>query len=177
MKKFFVFLVLGCGPVIGQQLRVDTTNSFITYEASHAVHDWSGTTDAVQGVVIMDGNSPSRMAIAASVASFNSKNSNRDAHALEVLDALSFPKVSFYGDDFLLTGNDLAIKGKINFHGVDIPIETISKWVKKDDVWILDGTFSITPSQFDIDLPSFMLVKMRDNIQIYVHLELRTFAP
>ncbi len=176
MKRLFVFLLLTtCA--IGQQLRVDSANSYITYEASHPVHDWSGTTGEVQGVVLLKEERPSRIAVVAPVASFDSKNSNRDAHALEVLDALSFPKVSFYSDRISLQDNDLSLVGKIDFHGVSVPLETTVKWAKEKESWILDAAFSITPSQFDISLPSFMLVKMRDNIQIYVHLELRTFAP
>lgn len=163
--------------LIAQQLRVDTANSFVAYEASHPVHDWSGTSDAVQGVVILENDTPKRMAIAAAVSSFNSKNSNRDAHALEVLDALLFPKVSFYSEEMNLKKECLKINGSLKFHGVSIPLQTAASWIKNEDNWILEGEFDIQPSKFDIKLPSFMLVKMRDNIRIRFRLELRTFAP
>jgi len=162
--------------LIAQQLRVDAANSYITYEASHPVHDWSGTSDAVQGVVIMDNNAPSRIALAASVSSFNSKNSNRDAHALEVLDALRFPKVSFYSEEMYLSEETLKLSGDLKFHGVSIPMDTSATWKKVQDVWVLEADFEVQPSKFDIKLPSFMLVKMRDAIRIRFRLELRTFA-
>ena len=36
---------------------LDSENSFITYEASHFLHDWSGTNDDVKGVLVeQEGN-------------------------------------------------------------------------------------------------------------------------
>lgn len=173
-----LFLLLSV-PVLltAQQLRVDTSNSYITYEASHPVHDWSGTSDAVQGVVITENYIPTRMAIAATVSSFNSKNSNRDAHALEILDALLFPKVSFYSDEMDLNKDSLNLNGELKFHGVSIPLETMASWSKSEDTYVLEGEFNVQPSKFDIKLPSFMLVKMRDNMRIRFRLELLTFVP
>ena len=174
-----ILLLLLSVPVLltAQQLRVDTSNSYITYEASHPVHDWSGTSDAVQGVVITENDIPTRMAIAATVSSFNSKNSNRDAHALEILDALLFPKVSFYSDEMDLNKDSLNLNGELKFHGVSIPLETMASWSKSEDTYVLEGEFNVQPSKFDIKLPSFMLVKMRDNMRIRFRLELLTFVP
>ena len=177
MKKFLFFLFFI--PVVAstQQLRIDTSTSFITYEASHPVHDWSGTSTDVQGVVVLKNDAPSRMAFAAAVSSFNSKNSNRDAHALEVLEALLFPKVSFYSDTITLDKDSIEISGNITFHGTSMPLSTSAQWLQIEDKWVLKGEFDIQPSSFGIKLPSFMLVKMRDNIHISFHLELRTFVP
>ena len=177
MNKFLFLLLFVPALLFGQQLRVDTSNSYITYEASHPVHDWSGTSDAVQGVVIIENDIPNRMAIAAAVSSFNSKNSNRDSHALEVLDALLFPKVSFYSEEMDLDKDSLSLNGELKFHGVSVPLETVASWTKTEDTYILEGEFNVQPSKFDIKLPSFMLVKMRDNMHIRFRLELLTFVP
>ena len=177
MKKFFFFLLLVPFVVGAQQLRIDPNASYITYEASHPVHDWSGTSTNVQGVVILENDVPTRMAFAAAVSSFNSKNSNRDAHALEVLEALIFPKVSFYSDSIAWDEDKMNISGQLTFHGTSLPLSTSAQWLPKEDRWVLQGEFDIQPSGFGIKLPSFMLVKMRDNIHISFHLELRTFAP
>ena len=171
---FLFLLVSSC--LGAQQLRVETAASEITYEASHVVHDWSGTSKQLQGVVVLKDAVPSRMAIATSVASFDSRNEGRDAHALEVLEALVFPKVSFYADTFTLEGETLSITGNLTFHGKTIRLTTTANWIKKDDGWLLDGDFDFKPSEFDITLPAFMLVKIRDNIHISFRLELRTFA-
>ena len=177
MKNFFLVLLFVPMLHSAQQLRVDTENSYINYEASHPVHDWSGTSKAVQGVVILEKDIPKRIAIATGISSFNSKNSNRDAHALEVLDALRFPKVSFYSDDMFLNDGTLTLSGALKFHGVSIPLKTVASWAKRQDNWILEGEFDVKPSAFNIKLPSFMLLKMRDNMRIRFRLELRTFVP
>lgn len=176
MTRFSLLFLLFSSLLGAQQLRVETTTSKITYKASHAIHDWSGTSKQVQGVVILEDAVPARMAIMAPVASFDSRNENRDAHALEVLEALLFPKVSFYSDKLTLDGDMLNIIGNLKFHGKTVSLTTTANWIKKDDLWILEGDFDFKPSEFDITLPSFMLVKIRDNIRISFMLELRTFV-
>jgi polyisoprenoid-binding protein YceI len=70
----------------------------------------------------------------------------------------------------------LNIIGNLKFHGKTVSLTTTANWIKKDDFWILEGDFDFKPSEFDITLPSFMLVKIRDNIRISFMLELRTFV-
>ncbi|MBL6729720.1 MAG: YceI family protein [Bacteroidia bacterium] len=177
MKKTVLLFFFANAFLHAQQLRVDTSKSFISYEASHPVHDWSGTSEEVQGVVVVEDNVPSRIAIVASVASFNSKNSNRDAHAVEVLEALLFPQVSFYSDAITFDDKELKLSGELNFHGVPLPLDVSSYWTSNEDHWVLEGNFEIQPSLFGIKLPSFMLVKMRDLLSVRFRLELRTFVP
>ena len=176
MIRFLILFLFVSSWLSAQQLRVETATSVITYEASHIVHDWSGTSKQVQGVVELADSVPTRMAMVTSVASFDSRNESRDAHALEVLEALLFPKVSFYSDKLSLDGETLSITGNLKFHGKTISLTTTANWVKKDDVWILEGDFDFKPSEFDITLPAFMLVKIRDNIHISFRLELRIFV-
>jgi polyisoprenoid-binding protein YceI len=176
MRRFLILFLFVSSWLSAQQLRVETDASEISYEASHVVHDWSGTSNQVQGVVVLENAVPTRIAIVTSVASFDSRNESRDAHALEVLEALLFPKVSFYSDKLSLEGETLSITGNLKFHGKTITLTTNANWVKKDDVWMLKGDFDFKPSKFDITLPAFMLIKIRDNIHISFRLELRTFA-
>ena len=177
MKRLFYILFFVPLVISAQQLRVDTDTSYITYEASHPVHDWSGTSKDVQGVLVLEKDIPQRIAVMTPVSSFDSKNSNRDGHAVEVLEALLYPKVSFYSDDLVLDENVLTITGVLKFHGISLPLSTKANYTKLKDFLVLEGDFTIQPSAFGIKLPSFMLVKMRDNIHISFHLELRTFVP
>ena len=73
IRHLFLFLLVS-SCLGAQQLRVETAASEITYEASHVVHDWSGTSKQVQGVVVLNDAVPSRMSIATSVGSFDSRN-------------------------------------------------------------------------------------------------------
>ena len=177
MKKIISILFFFPLVISAQQLKVDTNTSYITYEASHPIHDWSGTSKDVQGVLVLEKDIPRRIAVITPVSSFDSKNSNRDGHAVEVLETLLYPKVSFYSDDLVLDGKVLSITGVLKFHGISLPLSTKVNYIKQKGFLVLEGDFNIQPSVFGIKLPSFMLVKMRDNIHISFHLELRTFAP
>ena len=51
-----------------------------------------------------------RLAILAYVRDFDSENSGRDAHSLEVLEALRFPEIKFYSESFEHLKDSLLIK-------------------------------------------------------------------
>ena len=53
------------------------------------------------------------------VRDFDSKNSNRDNNALEILQVLKFPKLSF-SNEIDLEDNTLDFLGGLNFHGIEL---------------------------------------------------------
>ena len=65
----------------------------------------------------MDNNDISNIAVAAEINDFDSGNSNRDAHSLEVLEVFKFPMVKFYSDNINRVGEIGIIKGKLQFNG------------------------------------------------------------
>ena len=71
---------------------VDSEKSSLSYDAKHFLHAWSGVNDNISGVIVYD-KEISKIAIAAKVVDFDSGNSNRDAHSLEVLEVFKFPMV------------------------------------------------------------------------------------
>ena len=54
MTRFLILFLFVSSWLGAQQLRVETDASEISYEASHVVHDWSGTSKQVQGVVVLE---------------------------------------------------------------------------------------------------------------------------
>ena len=100
------------------------------------------------------------------VRDFDSKNSNRDNNALEILEVLKFPKIEFFSDEIEMNNNKLIIKGEMSFHGIGIKklIEADANF--KNNKLILSGTFEIILSDFSINRPSFMMKKMDDLIKI-----------
>jgi polyisoprenoid-binding protein YceI len=109
---------------------------------------------------------PQKLAIKASVKSFDSQNSNRDAHALEVLDALRFPDVNFSSIKFTPENNAYTILGNLEFHGIKQQKSVPLKIQKNGDEWEISGSFEVSLSAHEIDPPSFMLVQTKDNIKI-----------
>jgi len=102
------------------------------------------------------------MAVLAFVQDFDSKNEGRDAHALEVLESLSYPQVRFYSNLMEQKKASLFIHGQLDFHGVhkNVTIVGVKKLV--GNKIILSGNFEIKPTDYKIQLPSFMMVKIDD---------------
>ncbi|MDA9685377.1 YceI family protein [Flavobacteriaceae bacterium] len=145
---------------------LSSDKSYISYEGKHILHQWSGTSKKVKGVMIMENNQPLKTAIISAVKDFDSGNSSRDSHAMEILEALLFPDVSFFGDTFIIKDERFDVSGKMKFHSIEKDISVSGEWYKTDENIILKGSFELKPSDFEIDLPDFMLVKMENNLNI-----------
>ena len=147
-----------------QKWQLHTQTSKISYSANHILHPWKGINTNVKGVVVIapETKDLKEMAVLARVQDFDSKNEGRDAHALEVLESLSFPEVRFYSNLIEQKKDSLFIHGQLDFHGVlkNTTIVGIKKTV--EDQLVLSGNFEIKPTDFQIELPSFMMVKMDD---------------
>ena len=83
-----------------QKYQLNTGMSKIIYSANHILHPWKGENTNVKGVLVLNPNNQEikEMAVLAFVQDFDSKNDGRDAHALEVLESLSYPEVRFYSN-------------------------------------------------------------------------------
>tara|TARA_B100001057_G_scaffold500795_1_gene617874 strand:+ start:4248 stop:4787 length:540 start_codon:yes stop_codon:yes gene_type:complete len=152
---------------------LDSKSSFITYEASHFLHDWSGTNENVKGLMIQDQGAFQKIAIAMYVRDFDSKNSNRDNNALEILEVLKFPKIEFFTDEIEKKDNEVKFVGGLNFHGIEISKDILAQAKLNQNNLVLLGSFDLTLSDFKIPLPSFMLRKMEDEIAIKYQLNFK----
>ena len=146
--------------------KIVSNESVISYQAKHLLHAWQGINNNVLGLAVVDPASKdmNRMAVMVYVRDFDSKNSSRDAHALEVLEALQFPQVKFYTETMEIQGENVKLLGTLEFHGKKAALEVVAlaQWTTKK--LKLNGTFEIRPTQFKIDLPSFMMVPMEDEL-------------
>ena len=144
---------------------LDKEKSNIKYKAKHVLHAWEGTNNDVSGVVVYD-EVISKIALAAKVIDFNSGNSGRDSHSLEVLEALQFPNIKFYSEDINSEGNAIIFNGEIEFHGEKRPITVLGSIDDSNKKIKIEGKFQIIPTEFLITLPSFMLIEMEDYLNI-----------
>jgi polyisoprenoid-binding protein YceI len=155
--------------VVDQTLRADKSKSFLSYSANHALHAWTGTSKKVDCLLIFDADTKTfrKVAVSTNVADFDSANSSRDGHALEVLDAIKYPKVTF-GSTAIepLKEGKLKISGKLNFHGKakDITFEADYKLTDKEIN--VSGGFPVSMTEFEVERPSFMLIKTDDILEI-----------
>ena len=123
---------------------LDEELSFISYDANHFLHAWSGTNNKIKGVILGNNiNNLEKIAIGMLVSDFDSKNSSRDNNALEILEVLKFPKIQFFSSEILKDEDDLIFNGELNFHGISIRKTIIAKVDINDDFFILTGSFKL----------------------------------
>lgn len=170
MIKYFILLFVFNFSLAQSTLMINSEKSNINYSAKHVLHAWEGVNDNIKGVVIYDG-SVSTIAIAAKVVDFDSGNSSRDSHSLEVLEALKFPNIKFYSDKVNSEGNAIIFEGEIEFHGEKKPIKVLASVEESDENIKIDGKFQIIPTEFSVTLPSFMLIEMEDYLNISFSLQ------
>tara|TARA_B110000977_G_scaffold164420_1_gene210947 strand:+ start:5096 stop:5632 length:537 start_codon:yes stop_codon:yes gene_type:complete len=143
---------------------LDSKESVIEYNAKHLLHAWSGINNDVKGVFLEEFKS--KIAVSANIADFDSGISNRDSNAIRVLNALNFPNVKFFSDDILISSDSIELNGELDFHGKKINKTVRASFTIENNNLIIDGSFSIVLTDFDIKLPSLMLVKMEDLAKI-----------
>ncbi len=161
LSLFFLLMINLC---IAQKetWTLNAENSFISYDAKHILHSWKGMNTNVKGIAKVEANKINQIAILTLVKDFDSNNSGRDAHALEVLESLSYPEVRFYSDSITVAQDSIKITGLFNFHGVNQSRSIAALIENEKNKKIIRGSFKLTPSDFDIKLPSLMMVKMEN---------------
>jgi len=81
---------------------------------------------------------------------------------MEVIDAIDYPDASFEGSTFVQRRDSVYANGRITFHGVtkEVSIGAVRHW--SDGKLELDGSFSLSLSEFKIDRPSLLLIPVED---------------
>ncbi len=162
-KIIFFFIFISVSNLSAQnenKWMLESKESFIEYNAKHLLHAWSGINNDVKGIFLEQ--SKSKIAISANIADFDSGISNRDSNAIRVLNALNFPSVKFFSDEILVSSNSVEFNGELDFYGKKINKIVNASYINDNDTIIIEGNFSIILTDFDIKLPSLMLVKMDD---------------
>ena len=180
MKKFLVlFISLHFNLVLGQpnssdeRWSIDKNSSEIIYSGKHFLHAWSGKNNKINGLLFIDqaSNEVNKIAVLLYVNDFDSGNSNRDSHSLEVLNALKFPEIRFYSENIISNNESITFKGNLEFHGKTISKDIIAVVNSKNNKIQLEGNFKISLNEFGIKAPSFMLSEMQDLIDLSFSLE------
>jgi polyisoprenoid-binding protein YceI len=165
-----LFLLLLAGAVANAHLNkiiVTKEGSSVTYHLVHPLHTIEATSKDVMYRVNLDEETKQIVSVSAQVdvTSFDSGNSNRDSHAMEVIDALTFPAVTFSSTGIIQTGDSLDVTGKLTFHGVTKSIVMIatSKWTTP--TLVIQGQFNLSLTEFKIERPSLLMIPVNDTLK------------
>ncbi|MGA2623543.1 MAG: YceI family protein [Bacteroidota bacterium] len=149
-----------------QVLEAGKDESSVTYRLVHPLHEIEATSKEVAFKLEVDPPKKEIKSVSAQVdvTTFDSGNSNRDSHAMEVIDGITYPDVTFSSTEITQTGDSLQVAGKLTFHGVtnDISATAIANWTEqKIDV---QARFFLSLTAFKIERPSLLLIPVNDTL-------------
>jgi polyisoprenoid-binding protein YceI len=146
----------------------DNSTSTVKYSMRHKLHSWEGVSNSLKVATKWNDQKKEieQISIVVGVASFNSGLSSRDSHMLEVLDALTYPRIIFSSTAIQYTSEGLMVKGKLQFHGVERMVETKVKMEKVNNKWVFTGKLPVLLEDYKVERPSLLFVKADNLIQI-----------
>jgi polyisoprenoid-binding protein YceI len=160
--------VVCAGPKRAELIKGEST---ISYHMSHPLHEFDAVShDAIyRADVDPEKKEVTSVAAVVDVTTFDSGNSNRDSHAMEVIDAISYPEVRFVSSAISKTaGDSVLVTGKLTFHGVtrEIVIPAALHWsTERLDV---HGAFDLSLTEFKIERPSLLMIPVSDAVKFTV---------
>ncbi len=161
-----ILVLVGTSAAQVKRLVEKTDQSSMTYTLVHPLHKIEATSKAVQYTVDVDMATKTIKHVTGvvDVTTFDSGNSNRDSHAMEVIDALTYPEANFTSSSIEQKGDSLLIQGKLTFHGVtrDVVARAREAWSQQN--LEVNGGMDISLTAFKIERPSLMLIPVEDNL-------------
>ena len=176
-KKLAIIFLLASA---SRLLAADTTwvlkQSTLTYHVSHPLHQVDGISHAARGKGICH-EGQCDFLIGVPVKSFDSGDSNRDLHMIQVTRGAEHPIVTVRTRLPESAKNDSTVKADldIEFAGQTAHYQQISFQVKTEgNEKHITGTIPTTLSDFKIDPPSLLTVPVKNEIPVRVDM---TWAP
>ena len=170
-RTHMMLFYLGCLIAASAPAQVKTVSSIkgessATYLLVHLMHEVEATSKEIVYTASLNPSAKIIQTVTATVdvTSFDSGNSNRDSHAMEVVDAMSFPEVTFTSTSIVPQKNSLTVSGTLTFHGVtnDVTATAIPEW--GSDKLIVHAAMPISLTAFKVERPSLLFVPVHDTL-------------
>jgi len=146
-------------------------SSALTYHMSHPMHEVDGVSHAAKGKGICQAGTCNFL-IAAPVNSFNSGDSNRDLHMIQVTRGAEFPMVVVRTTlpEAMTTSGTIYADIEVQFAGQTVEYRHLAfaETNKGNREVEITGTVPATCSDFKIDPPSFLMVPIKNAIPVRV---------
>ena len=150
--------------------------STLTYHMSHPMHEVNGVSRAAKGEGVCHAGQCDFL-IAAPVKSFDSGDSNRDLHMIQVTRGAEFPMVTVRTrlPESASASATIQADIEIQFAGQTVHYRQISfAVVTKETETELTGTIPATLTDFKIDPPSLLTIPVKNEVPIRVEM---TWSP
>ena len=142
----------------------------LTYHMSHPVHEVDGTSHAAKGKgVCKDGQCDFLLAVP--VKTFDSGDTNRDLHMLQVTRGAQFPYVTvrFHLPESALASASLLCDLEVQFAGQTVHYSHVSfQQSLEEKSHQITGSIPATLTDFKIEPPTFLLVPIKNDIPVKV---------
>lgn len=174
--------LLHAQPAGGTTMSVDGANAQITYKLVHKAHTVVGTSKKPEGKARILPDGKVMVMVQVPVESFDSGNSNRDAHMKETVQAASHPTILLKAtaDGVTIpttfpTTIDKTFKAELAFHNekkvIDVPAHITFTSATAARV---TASFQISLEGFKIERPSLLFVKVDDALKIEVDIAFKS---
>ena len=162
--KHSLILFLFIGIAYSQSMQI--SNSEIRYHGIHPLHEWTGISTSASGRVSYDQSANSgSITVSVPLNSFDSKVYARDSNMLTHTEAIDFPFVVFKSDNASIKKDSLYANGKLTFHGITKDISVVAS-ITQQNGFQVSGGFSINLSDYNVQRPSLLFIKINDEIRI-----------
>jgi polyisoprenoid-binding protein YceI len=164
---FVAAAILGLSSAFAKPYEAIKGESSLTYVLVHPMHTVKGVAkDFDCQVDLSEDTVSSKIRVSAEVRNFDSGNSSRDSHALEAVQGLKYPRVTFESGSVKKDSAGYTVAGNLTFHGRTRPVNFhVTPTLGRDKVEIT-GSFTVRLSDFGVKRPSLMFVKTRDEMTI-----------
>jgi hypothetical protein len=173
MRTTFAFLVAAAA--FGADTQWTLEKSTLTYHVSHPLHQSEGVSHAAKGKAVCHAGD-CELLIAVPVKSFDSGDSNRDVHMLQVVRGAQFPiaTVRFQVPESAASSPSVHADLHIEFAGQTVEYKQVPFQVNvHGNEAEVTGTIPAKMSDFKIQPPSLLSIATKDEMPVRVNLTWR----
>ena|ERR1035437_3842759 len=171
-KALSLFLLLALPNLFAADHQWALKQSTLTYHVSHPLHQSEGVSHAARGKGICH-EGQCDFLIAVPVKTFDSGDSNRDLHMLQVTRGAEFPMVTVRTRLPETAASSATVKAdlEVQFAGQTAYFSQVSfELVKQGNETRLTGTIPATLTDFKIDPPSLLTLPVKNEIPVRVEM-------
>jgi hypothetical protein len=170
MNRKILWVFLALASLAGADGQWVLASSTLVYHVSHPLHQSEGVSHAAKGKGVCQGGQCNFL-IAVPVKSFESGDTNRDLHMVQVTHGAQFPMVSVRVSlpEAALTSASIHCDVEIQFGGQTAKYKNVAfQAVTKGTETRITGSIPATLSDFKIEPPSLLSIPVKNDMPVRV---------